>query len=137
VNPRVPGFRSKNLETSRDDQSLIASQSVRLTPLAVDRLPLFMGNLEQYLRAEGTKVPRMVSRRRLASRPGASCGRLSGGKNSRFNNLAEWWASGVGRRYRTTSHPVGLNFAPFGSFLNVELTMRGLPPSSTEVTTVM
>src|SRR5688500_7998473 len=38
--------------------------------------------------------------------------------------------------YRTTSHPVGLNFDPSGSFLNVELTMRGWPPSSIDVITV-
>src|SRR5687768_4006747 len=45
--------------------------------------------------------------------------------------------SPAARSYRTTSHPVGANFDPFGSFLNVELTRRGLPPSSIDVMTVM
>ena len=38
--------------------------------------------------------------------------------------------------YRTMSQPVGLNFDPFGSFLNVELVMRVVGPSSMMAVTV-
>jgi hypothetical protein len=37
---------------------------------------------------------------------------------------------------RTTSHPVGRNFDPFGSFLNVELEILVTAPSSTIAVTV-